>query len=426
MTATTGHSPHPRHDRGAAHDRAVAPTRTGSHTATVLGTATVPEELLEAVRARLAETGAEPTPARVAEALRAHGRLLGDSAVLSVVAALRSELVGAGPLQPLLAATDVTDVLVTGPDQVWVDRGRGLERAPVRFPDTAAIRRLAQRLAVAAGRRLDDARPFVDARLPDGTRLHAVLPPVAVGSPCLSLRVVRHRAFDLAELVRAGTVPPGGDRLLRAVLRARLSFLVSGGTGSGKTTLLSSLLSLVPRDERLVLAEDSAELRPDHPHVVRLETRPANQEGAGRVSLRDLVRQALRMRPDRLVVGEVRGAEVCDLLAALNTGHEGGCGTVHANAAADVPARLEALGSMAGLERAALHSQLAAAVSLLVHLVRDRDGRRRIAEIHTLTRDAAGLVTTVPAAVWASRGFQHGPGWPRLAALCARGQGGAP
>ncbi|MET7903383.1 TadA family conjugal transfer-associated ATPase [Streptomyces sp. NPDC005336] len=380
-------------------------------------------DLLDAVRLRLAESGAEPTPARVAAALREEGRLLGDTEVLGVVAALRSELVGTGPLEPLLAAPNVTDVLVTAPDEVWVDRGSGLERTTVTFADTAAVRRLAQRLAAVAGRRLDDARPWVDARLPDGTRMHAVLPPVAVGSTCLSLRVMRPRAFSLAELRAAGTVPPGGAELLRAMLDARLSFLVSGGTGSGKTTLLSTLLGLVGKGERIVLAEDSAELRPDHPHVVRLETRPANQEGRGQVTLRDLVRQALRMRPDRLVVGEVRGPEVCDLLSALNTGHEGGCGTVHANSAADVPARLEALGSTAGLDRAALHSQLAAALSVLVHLVRDRGGRRRIAELHVLDRDRAGYVTTVPAAVWGPEGFERAAGWQRLQKLCVRGGG---
>lgn len=193
-------------------------------------------DLLEAVRRRLAEDGADPTPARVALALREQGRLLGDAEVLGVVAVLRSEMVGSGPLEPLLAAPDVTDVLVTAPDEVWVDRGGGLERTDVRFRDAAQVRRLAQRLAAVAGRRLDDARPWVDARLPDGTRLHAVLPPVAVAGTCLSLRVLRPRAFGLAELVAAGTVPPGGDRLLRALLAARLSFLISGGTGAGKTT----------------------------------------------------------------------------------------------------------------------------------------------------------------------------------------------
>lgn len=372
--------------------------------------------LLDGVRQWLAESGAEPTPARVAQALREQGRVLGDAEVLGAAEQLRSELIGSGPLEPLLTDPGVTDVLVSAPDRVWVDRGGGLELTDVSFPDAAAVRRLAQRLAAVAGRRLDDARPWADARLPDGTRLHAVLPPVAVGCTCLSLRVVRPRAFTLGELVAAGTVPPGGDRVLRALVRSRLSFLVSGGTGSGKTTLLSALLGLAGPGERIVLAEDSAELRPDHPHVVRLETRPANQEGAGLVTLEDLVRQALRMRPDRLVVGEVRGPEVVHLLAALNTGH-GGCGTVHANAAADVPARLEALGTAAGLDRAALHSQLAAALSVVLHLVRDSAGRRRIAEVHVLERDPSGLVRTVPALRWRADSFTHERGWERLREL---------
>ncbi|AGI89077.1 TadA family conjugal transfer-associated ATPase [Streptomyces albidoflavus] len=373
--------------------------------------------LLDAVRRHLAEEGAEPTEARVAQALREQGRMLGGAEVLRTAARLRSEIAGAGPLEPLLADPQVTDVLVSAPDRVWIDRGAGLELSGVRFADAEAVRGLARRLASVAGRRLDDARPWVDARLPDGTRLHAVLPPVAVGCTCLSLRVVRPRAFTLAELVTAGTLPPGGDRLLAALVEARLSFLISGGTGSGKTTLLSALLGLVGPAERIVLAEDSAELRPDHPHVVRLETRPANQEGRGAVALDDLVRQALRMRPDRLVVGEVRGAEVLHLLAALNTGHQGGAGTVHANAAADVPARLEALGTAAGLDRAALHSQVAAALSAVLHLARDRDGRRRLAAIHVLARESTGLVVTVPALRWGPDGFAGEEGWPRLREL---------
>ncbi|MFD8936255.1 TadA family conjugal transfer-associated ATPase [Streptomyces sp. NPDC059578] len=377
----------------------------------------VGERLLDGVRQWLARSGLDATPAHVAEALRAQSVVLGDAEVLGTTEQLRSELVGTGPLDPLLADPAVTDVLVSAPDRVWADRGRGLQLTGIGFPDAAAVRRLAQRLAAAAGRRLDDARPWVDARLPNGTRLHAVLPPVAVGSTCLSLRVARPRAFTLAELAAAGTVPPGGDRVLRALLDARLSYLVSGGTGTGKTTLLSTLLGLVPPDERIVLAEDSAELRPDHPHVVRLEARPANQEGAGLVTLQDLVRQALRMRPDRLVVGEVRGGEVLDLLAALNTGHEGGSGTVHANTAADVPARMEALASAAGLGRAALHSQLAAAVAVVLHLVRDRRGHRRIAEVSVLGRDPSGLVMTAPALRWAPQGFTRERGWPRLREL---------
>ncbi|MCX4664701.1 TadA family conjugal transfer-associated ATPase [Streptomyces uncialis] len=379
-------------------------------------TAVVGERLLDGVRQWLARSGLEATPAHVAEALRAQSVVLGDAEVLGTARRLRSELVGTGPLDSLLTDPAVTDVLVSAPDRVWADRGRGLQLTDITFPDPGAVRRLAQRLAAAAGRRLDDARPWVDARLPDGTRLHAVLPPVAVGSTCLSLRVARPQAFTLTELVAAGTVPPGGDRFLRALLDARLSYLISGGTGTGKTTLLSTLLGLVAADERIVLAEDSAELRPDHPHVVRLEARPANQEGAGLVTLRDLVRQALRMRPDRLVVGEVRGPEVLDLLAALNTGHEGGSGTVHANTAADVPARLEALATAAGLDRAALHSQLAAAVAVVLHLVRDRQGCRRVAEVRVLERAPSGLVVTVPALRWGPDAFTPDTGWRRLRA----------
>nr|WP_037580439.1 TadA family conjugal transfer-associated ATPase [Phaeacidiphilus oryzae] len=379
------------------------------------------ESVVESVRLRLAESGAAPTPTGVASALRAQGRPLGDAQMLETARVVRSELVGAGPLDRLLADPRVTDILVNGPDEVWVDRGEGLERAPgVRFPDAVAVRRLAQRLAVAAGRRLDDARPWTDARLPDGTRLHAVLPPIAAGCTHLSLRTCRARAFTLDELVAVRAVPPQGARLMRELMRRRLSFLVSGGTGTGKTTLLASLLGLAGPGERIVLVEDSAELRPEHPHVVHLEARPPNQEGAGRITLRDLVRQALRMRPDRLVVGEVRGPEVLDLLAALNTGHEGGCGTVHANTAADVPARLEALGCTTGLDRPALHSQLGAGLDAVLHLVREPGtGRRRVAEVHVLERGAGGLVRTVPAVVFAADGrVRQGPGWERLARRC--------
>lgn len=376
-------------------------------------------ELLERVRARLAETGGEPSPARVAAALRAEGGVLGDAEVLHVVNTLRAELVGAGPLEPLLRDPAITDVLVNHPEEVWVDGETGLRRVNVSFPDEAAIRRLAQRLADAAGRRLDDASPYVDARLRDGTRLHAVLPPVAPEGTCMSLRLPRRRAFTLPELVQAGSVPQGGADMLRALITARLAFLITGGAGTGKTTLLSALLSLASPGERLLLVEDSAELNPNHPHVVRLETRPPNVEGTGGVSLHQLVRQALRMRPDRLIVGEVRGAEVVDLLAALNTGHEGGCGTLHANTAADVPARLEALAVAAGLSRAALHSQVTAAIDVVVHLVRDR-GRRRVAQVCMLERGPDELVRATPAVTFDSDGsLQPGPAAARLSEVLA-------
>ncbi len=311
----------------------------------------------------------------------------------------------------------VTDVLVNGPDAVYLDRGAGLELTAVRFPDDEAVRRLAQRLAAAGGRRLDDATPFVDLRLPDGTRFHAVLAPLSRPGTSVSLRVPRGRVFSLDELVTSGSLDGRGARLLRRVVASRLSFLVSGGTGSGKTTLLSALLSLVDRRDRLVLVEDASELRPDHPHVVGLEARPANVEGAGEIPLRTLVRQALRMRPDRLVVGEVRGAEVTDLLAALNTGHEGGCGTLHANSASDVPARVEALAMAAGLPRSAVHSQLASAVDVVLHLTRDRSVRR-LAEVAVLERSDTGEVHSVAAALVGRDGVtREGPGAPMLGRL---------
>ncbi|OIV37871.1 hypothetical protein BIV57_08705 [Mangrovactinospora gilvigrisea] len=372
------------------------------------------EGLADAVRRRLAARGTAPTPAAVAEAVRAERPALTEARQCELARLVGSELAGAGPLEPLLRAPGVTDVLVNGPGEVWVDRGTGLERARgVRFADAAEVRRLAQRLAAAAGRRLDDAQPWVDARLPDGTRLHAVLAPVAVGSTCLSLRVLRARPFTVGELMAAGAVSAQGAELLRAVVRAGLSFLVTGGTGVGKSTLLGTLLGLVPARERLVLVEDTAELTVDHRHVVRLECRPANQEGAGRVELGELLRQALRMRPDRLVVGEVRGAEVLALLGALNTGHAG-CGTLHANAARDVPARLEALAAAAGLERAALHSQLAAALDAVVHVARGADGVRRVEGVHVLVR-GTGPVAAVQAARLTRGGVRPGPGWTRLA-----------
>ncbi|MFM2438054.1 MAG: hypothetical protein RLZ55_871 [Actinomycetota bacterium] len=371
----------------------------------------VEASLLERVRARLIRTGATATPARVAEALRDEGLVLGDSTLMALVGELRSELAGAGPLEGLMSDSEVTDVLVNGPRSIWVDRGAGLERSSVALLDEAAVRRLAQRLATLAGRRLDDASPYVDARLPDGSRLHAVIPPIAPRGTCISIRVPRRRGFTLAELVRRGAVPEAGADWLRRIVGGRLAFLVSGGTGAGKTTMLATLLSLVPPDDRLLVVEDSSELEPRHPHVVRLESRPPNVEGVGAVTLRELVRQALRMRPDRLVVGEVRGAEVVDLLAALNTGHEGGCGTLHANSAADVPARLEALALAAGLPREALHAQVAAGLDAVVHVGRDQGGARCVRQVCVLRPRAGGLLVEAVAALTFLQGdVVEGPG----------------
>jgi len=375
----------------------------------------VEPEVVDQVRVRLADRPGDLSPHRVAEALRASGRPVGDATVLAVYEALRRDVLGAGPLEPLLRLPGVTDVLVNGPEQVYVDRGDGLEATAVRFADDESVRRLAQRLAAMAGRRLDDNAPFADLRLPDGSRCHAVLAPVSRPGTTISLRVPPARSFTLDELVAAGTLTSRGAELLRGLVDARCAFLVSGGTGSGKTTLLAALLSLADHRERLVLVEDASELRPDHPHVVALEGRPPNVEGAGAIDLRTLVRQGLRMRPDRLVVGEVRGAEVVELLAALNTGHEGGCGTLHANSAVDVPARVEALALAAGLDRAAAHSQLASGVAAVVHLARGRDGCRRLAEIAVPARGADGLVTMVPAVSLVDGQLREGTGAAELA-----------
>jgi pilus assembly protein CpaF len=353
----------------------------------------VEDMALDLVRDRLAGLGRQYTPVDVATAMRAEGLVVSDSAVLDTVESLRRHSVGAGPLEQLLHQPGVTDVLVNGADQVFVDRGAGLELTGVRFRCEGDVRRLAQRLAASVGRRLDDAMPFVDARLANGSRVHAVLGTLASPGTCISLRVPAHRSFSLQDCVASGSVTPGAAQLLSRMIEAKLAFLISGGTGSGKTTLLAALLALVPPKERIVIVEDSRELAPHHPHVVRIEGRPANTELAGAITLTDLVRQSLRMRPDRLVVGEVRGAEICDLLTAMNTGHEGGCGTVHANSTADIPARLEALASLGGLPRSALHAQLASALDAVVHVARDDSGMRRVAEISIFVREpGSGLV----------------------------------
>lgn len=369
----------------------------------------VTDEVLHRVRERLVSSAERPTPATVAAALRAEaGAVLGDTDMLRALRRLGSELSGAGPLDALIADPLVTDVLVAGASSVWVDRGRGLERANVSFADEASVRRLAQRLAISAGRRIDDSQPWVDGLLPPapgadlGVRLHAVLAPIADSGTCVSLRVLRPVRHSLQALAEAGSLPGDSWELMRRIVSARLAFLVVGGTGSGKTTILSSLLGEVDPAERIICIEDAAELAPPHPHVVRLVSRAPNIEGAGAVTLRDLVRQALRMRPDRIVLGEVRGAEVIDLLSALNTGHDGGAGTVHANSPAELPARLEALAALGGMSRDALHSQFAAAVQVVLHVERRADGGRQLAEIGILDRGESGLVSIVPA--WRSDG----------------------
>lgn len=378
------------------------------------------EAELELLRQRLACAGGQWGPVDIAEALRELGLVVSDALVLHALDALRRTSVGAGPLQALIEQPGVTDVLVNGPGQVLVDRGRGLELTPVSLADEAEVRHLATRLATLAGRRLDDASPFVDARLPDGTRLHAVLAPIADPGTCISLRVPARHGMTLPEWVSNGSLPVEVADLLQRLVACRAAFLISGGTGSGKTTLLATLLSEVPPDQRIVVVEDSRELQPRHPHCVRLEARHTNSEGAGTVSLTDLVRQALRMRPDRLVVGEVRGAELCDLLTALNTGHEGGGGTIHANSATDVPARLEALAALGGMSREATQAQAVAAIDVVVHVRRWPSGRRGVSELGVLGRVRGEVTVTTALSCDPQGGLTWGPGRGHLQEVLAR------
>ena len=359
-------------------------------------------DVLEKVQRRLADETAPPTPERLAQLIREEAVVISDVDVLDLMRRLREDTTGAGPLEALLAAGDVTDICVNGAHDVFVDRGAGLERVARRvFESEEEVRRLASRLALKCGRRLDDAHPFCDGHLrrPDGTllRLHAMLAPTSAPGTCLSLRVLRTATAGLDELVARGCVDEERAALLRALVAQRKTFLVVGGTGSGKTTLLSALLAEVDPAERILAIEDTLELTPAHPHVLNLGTRGANTEGAGEITIADLVRQALRMRPDRIVVGEIRGAEVIDLLAAFNTGHSGGAGTLHANSISEVPARLEALAALGGLDRAGLHAQLAAAVDAVIMVRRCPDGARRVQQIGVL--EARGGVV-VPRVVW--------------------------
>jgi len=375
------------------------------------------DEILHAVRAALGGAGAvsdEAIARAVEDAARARGRLLGSSAAAELVRDVRDAMLGAGPLQALLDDRSVTDVLVNGPRDVWVERAGRLARTDVDLGSPADVRALAVRLAAAGGARLDDAEPAVDARLPDGTRLHAVLPPVADGGTLISLRAVRRQAFSLDALVASGTLAPPLAPVIRTLVDRRANLLVCGATGAGKTTLLAAMLAVVPPDERIVLIEEAGELECGHPHLVRLVARRPNVDGAGRVDLSDLVRHAMRMRPDRIVLGECRGAEVGDVMTALNTGHDGGCATLHANAAGDVPARLEALGAIAGLTREAVHAQAASAFDAVLH-VRRSGPARYLAEVGVVRRSRDGLEVATAISADPGGATVRGTAWPMLA-----------
>ncbi|WP_458115554.1 TadA family conjugal transfer-associated ATPase [Arthrobacter sp. D2-10] len=364
---------------------------------------------------------AEPvTGARLAAAVQSTGRLLGAEGAFRTLDRVRAELQGLGPLQRFAEDPAVTDILVNGPGAVWVDDGSGLQRTDLTLSSDAEVRALATRLIAAGGRRLDDGNPCVDVRL-DRFRVHAVLPPLSTGGTLLSIRIQRQRSFSFDELVASGALDTRMSTVMRGIISQRLNFLISGATGTGKTTLLAAMLSLSGHHERLVTVEDSAELSPAHPHVVGLQSKHGNAEGSGSVDLAELVRQALRMRPDRLVVGECRGAEVRELLAAMNTGHDGAGGTIHANSAASVPARLSALAALAGMEAGPLALQAANALDVVIHVVRAGTGRT-VSEIGVVEMSAEGQLVVGTALRRNGTSSESGPSWEALAVKLQRGR----
>jgi len=330
---------------------------------------------------------------------------------------------GLGPLEPLLSDPAVDEVMVNGPQAVYVERRGRLERSGVRFESEAELLHAIERILAPLGRRVDEASPLCDARLADGSRVNVVIPPLSLSGPCLTVRRFRRDGFSLRELVAGGTLPADVAELLALCVAARASVLVSGGTGSGKTTTLNALSGAIPGEERIVTIEDAAELRLRQRHVVRLEARPANLERRGEVTIRQLVVNALRMRPDRIIVGEVRGAEALDMLQALNTGHDGSLTTVHANSPADALRRIETLALMAGvgLPHAAVRDQVASALDLVVHQARLPDGSRVVESVTEVLRLVDGAGTRE---LWARRGRLHAPGPGQLAARLERLRGG--
>ncbi|MDQ3805096.1 MAG: TadA family conjugal transfer-associated ATPase [Acidobacteriota bacterium] len=326
--------------------------------------------------------------ARLAEDL-----LLAENTPLStvdrerLVHEVRHELFGLGPLEPLLADPSISDILVNSPKRIFIERGGKLELTNIEFKDDEHLMRVIERIVSTVGRRIDEAQPMVDARLQDGSRVNAIIPPLAIDGPVLSIRRFGSDPLRMAALIEKGAVTKEIAEMFEMCVRARLNAIISGGTGAGKTTLLNALSAYIPHDERIVTIEDSAELQLQQPHVVRLETRPANIEGKGEVTQRDLVKNALRMRPDRIVIGEVRGGEAIDMLQAMNTGHDGSLTTIHANTPRDALARLETMIQMTGMRLSdrAMRQQVASAVNLVVQVARLSDGSRRVTSISEIT-----------------------------------------
>ncbi|HVB67257.1 MAG TPA: CpaF family protein [Acetobacteraceae bacterium] len=301
----------------------------------------------------------------------------------ALAAELVADMLGLGPLETLLEDDAIADIMVNGPHRVFVERGGKVTLSDVRFRDAAHLTAICQRIAAAVGRRVDESSPMVDARLKDGSRVNIVLPPLALDGPCVSIRKFGKKSIDFARLIGYGALTEPVAQVLQIAARSRLNIVISGGTGSGKTTLMNAMSRLIDHGERIVTVEDAAELQLQQPHVVRLETRPPSLEGKGEVTQRDLVRNALRMRPDRIIIGEVRGAEAFDMLQAMNTGHDGSMSTIHANTARDALTRIENMVQMGnmGLPAAAIRTQIVGAVDLIVQVERQRDGGRRIIQV---------------------------------------------
>ena len=354
------------------------------------------EALAGELRVRLLAAAGEADGGGAEERIRSfvevEAGVLEESVRAGLAERIAEQAFGLGPLEPLLADPAVEEVMVCGTSPVWVERGGRLERTDVAFTREGELREAIERILAPLGRRVDEAEPLCDARLPDGSRVNVVIPPLAVDGPALTIRRFRRRGFTPSELVSNGTLTPALAEFLERAVRARCTVLVCGGTGSGKTTTLNALSAFIGEEERVVTIEDAAELSLRQPHVVRLEARPPNLEGRGEVTIRRLVRNALRMRPDRIVVGEVRGGEALDLLTALSTGHDGSLSTVHAGSAAEALRRVETLALMAGLglPHAALREQVAEAFDLVVCQARAADGRRRVVEVAEVVRVAGG------------------------------------
>ena len=312
-----------------------------------------------------------------------------------LVRQLTDDILGYGPLEPLLADDSVTEVMVNGCERVYVERGGKIERTAMRFVDDEHLMRIIDKIVSQVGRRIDEASPMVDARLPDGSRVSAIIPPLALNGPTLTIRKFAREPYTVNDLISFGTLSPRAAQFLGACVRGKLNVLISGGTGTGKTTTLNAVSSFIPNDERIVTIEDAAELQLQQEHVITLESRPANIEGSGEVKIRELVRNALRMRPDRIIVGEVRGAETLDMLQAMNTGHEGSLTTIHANAPRDALSRLETLVLTAGVDlpHRAIREQIASAFDLLVQIQRLVDGSRRISHISEVIGMESDVVT---------------------------------